>query len=92
MDPRRVGEEGRRPAPFDFQARFGKFYDFASPDVRPCDDFDPQHRAARSAAGYGDIWTQPFTQLRSAHHAVIDNPDVIAGAGLATSTLEFAAH
>lgn len=77
--------------PFDFSARFGKFYDFASPDVVFYDDFDPQYRVARSAMGYGDIWTRPFTQLRSAHHAVTDGPDVIAGPDLATSTLEFVA-
>jgi ketosteroid isomerase-like protein len=66
-------------------------HDFASPDVIFYDDFDPQYRVARSAMGYGDIWTQPFTQLRSAQHGVIDGPEVITGADLATSTLEFAA-
>jgi ketosteroid isomerase-like protein len=84
-------EKKEGDGPFDFRAKFGKFYDFASPDVVFYDDFDPQYRVARSAMGYGDIWTQPFTQLRSAHHGVIDGPDVIAGAVLATSTLEFAA-
>jgi ketosteroid isomerase-like protein len=84
-------EKKEGDGPFDFRARFGKFYDFASPDVVLYDDFDPQYRVARSAMGYGDIWTQPFTQLRSAQHGVIDGPEVIAGADLATSTLEFAA-
>jgi ketosteroid isomerase-like protein len=76
---------------FDFRARFGKFYDFSSSDVVLYDDFDPKHRVARSAAGYGDIWTQPFSQLRSARHAVVEGPEVIVGTDLATSTLEFAA-
>jgi ketosteroid isomerase-like protein len=84
-------EKNEGDGPFDFRARFGKFYDFASADVVFYDDFDPQHRVARSAMGYGDIWTQPFTQLRSAHHSVVNGPEVIAGADLATSTLEFAA-
>jgi ketosteroid isomerase-like protein len=84
-------EKKEGDGPFDFRARFGKFYDFASPDVVLYDDFDPQYRVARSAVGYGDIWTQPFTQLRSAQHGVIDGPEVITGADLATSTLEFAA-
>src|SRR5688572_14550221 len=84
-------EKKEGDGPFDFRARFGKFYDFTSPDVVLYDDFDPQYRVARSAMGYGDIWTQPFTQLRSAQHGVIDGPEVITGADLATSTLEFAA-
>jgi ketosteroid isomerase-like protein len=79
--------------PWEFDAKLGRFYDGSSDAVHLYDDFDPAHRVARSAAEYAAIWTPPFTALRSAHHAVIDGPDVLLGTGdLATSTLEFAAR
>ncbi|MBA1271778.1 SnoaL-like domain-containing protein [Pseudomonas azotifigens] len=78
--------------PFDFRAKLGKFYDFTGPNVVLYDDFEPQHRVARSASEYGTFWTAPFTAMRSARHRVMDGPDVIAGSDLATSTLEFAAR
>ncbi|KOV78064.1 nuclear transport factor 2 family protein [Nocardia sp. NRRL S-836] len=79
-------------APFDFERVFGELYDFGSPDVRLYDDFDPEHRVATSAAGYGSIWEPAFRGMLSAHHAVDDGPHVIAGAGLAASTLRFVAR
>lgn len=78
-------------APFDFRAKLGKYYDFSAPKVVLYDDFDPTRRVARSADAYGNFWKEPFTQLRSARHSVIDGPDVVMGTDLATSTLEFAA-
>lgn len=77
--------------PFDFRSKLGKYYDLTSPDVLLYDDFEPQHRVARSADEYGSFWAQPFTQLRSARHSVVDGPAVVAGKDLATSALEFAA-
>jgi ketosteroid isomerase-like protein len=84
-------EKKEGDAPFDFRAKFGNYYDFTSGDVVLYDDFDPKRRVARSAAAYGEVWTQPFSQLRSARHGVIDGPEAIVGTELATSTLEFAA-
>lgn len=77
--------------PFDFRPKLGKYYDLTSPDVLLYDDFEPQHRVARSADEYGSFWAQPFTQLRSARHSVVDGPAVVVGKDLATSALEFAA-
>lgn len=84
----------KRPGdgPFDFHAKLGKFYDFTSPDVVLYDDFDPQHRVARSADEYGTFWTAPFSAMTSARHRVMDGPDTLVRNGLATSTLEFAAR
>lgn len=78
--------------PFDFRQKLGHFYHWESSDVRLYDDFDPQHRVARSAGEYGSFWTEPFTALRSARHRVMDGPDAIIGGDIATSTLEFAAR
>ncbi|MEV6235764.1 nuclear transport factor 2 family protein [Lentzea sp. NPDC051838] len=79
-------------APFDFSGTFGEFYDFSSPDVRLYDDFDPEHRVATTAAGYGSIWEPAFGDMVSAHHVVDDGPHVIAGDDLAASTLRFLAR
>jgi ketosteroid isomerase-like protein len=79
--------------PFDFRAKFARYYDWAGTDVHLYDDFDPQRRVARSPAEYGSFWAAPFTALRSARHGVIDGPDVASGTGdLAASTLEFVAR
>lgn len=78
--------------PFDFRAKLGKFYDFNSPDVVLYDDFEPQHRVARSAAEYGTFWTAPFSAMKSARHRVLDGPETVVRENLATSTLEFAAR
>lgn len=85
-------EKHRGDPPFDFQQRLGRFYHWDSQDVRLYDDFDPQHRVARSATEWASIWTPPFTALIEARHSVMDGPDVISDQRLATSTLEFAAR
>jgi ketosteroid isomerase-like protein len=85
----------KRPGnpPFDFRAKFAKYYDWDARDGHLYDDFDPQRRVARSPAEYGTFWTAPFTALRSAEHAVIDGPDVMSGTDdIAASTLEFVAR
>ena len=88
--------EGWERAPgdgrFSFREKLGHFYDWESPDVVLYDDFDPQHRVARSAAAYGAIWEPIFNTVRSARHVVSDEPAVLAGSGdLTASTMEFAA-
>lgn len=88
--------EGWERAPgdgrFSFRDKLGQFYDWESPDVVLYDDFDPQHRVARSAAAYGAIWEPIFNTVRSARHVVSDEPAVLAGSGgLTASTMEFAA-
>ena len=88
--------EGWERAPgdghFSFREKLGHFYDWESPDVVLYDDFDPQHRVARSAAAYGAIWEPIFNIVRSARHVVSDEPAVLTGSGdLTASTMEFAA-
>ena len=88
--------EGWERAPgdgrFSFREKLGQFYDWESPDVVLYDDFDPQHRVARSAAAYGAIWEPIFNTVRSARHVVSDEPAVLSGSGdLTASTMEFAA-
>jgi hypothetical protein len=88
-----VGWEKRRgDPPFDFRQRLGHLYHWNSSDVRLYDDFDPQHRVARSASEWASIWTEPFTALRSARHRIMDGPEVVDGGVLSASTLEFAAR
>lgn len=88
-----VGWEKRVGAPpFDFAQKLGRFYDWSSKDVVLYDDLSPQHRVAHSAAEYGAIWTPIFRAQRQVHHTVLDGPDVVASADLATSTLEFGAR
>lgn len=88
--------EGWERAPgdgrFDFRIKLGEFYDWEDPDVVLYDDFDPQHRVARSAAAYAAIWEPIFNSVRSARHVVSDEPAVLPASGdLTASTLEFAA-
>ena len=88
--------EGWERAPgdgrFDFRTKLGEFYAWADRDVVLYDDFDPQHRVARSAAAYAAIWEPIFNTVRSARHVVSDEPAVLPPSGdLTASTLEFAA-
>jgi ketosteroid isomerase-like protein len=85
-------ERNEGDAPFDFRRTFDEFYDFSSADVRLYDDFDPEQRVAKTAAGYGSIWEPNFHKMVSAHHAVDDGPHVIADHDLAASTLTFVAR
>lgn len=85
-------EKRRGDPPFDFRQKLGHLYHWDSDDVRLYDDFDPQHRVARSASEWASIWTEPFTALRAARHNIMDGPDVIDGGVLSASTLEFAAR
>ena len=88
--------EGWERAPgdgrFSFREKLGRYYDWENPDVVLYDDFDPQHRVARSAAAYAAIWEPIFNTVRSARHVVSDEPAVLpSSGGLTASTMEFAA-
>jgi ketosteroid isomerase-like protein len=76
---------------FVFANKLGRFYSKGS-DLHLYDDYDPQHRVARTASEYGGFWEGPFNNLKSARHAVTDGPDVLVGGGLAATTLEFVAR
>lgn len=78
--------------PFVFKNKLGKYYDFAAKDLILYDDFDPQHRVARTADAYGDVWNQPFNSLISAEHKVVSGPEVLRSGRLAASQLTFAAR
>jgi ketosteroid isomerase-like protein len=77
---------------WDFDEKFGRFYDYEAKDMVLYDDFDPQLRVARSPDEYSEIWSPPFKALRTAYHVVIAEPEAIVGGALATSTLEFGAR
>ena len=77
---------------FDFDARFRDYYS-SGDDMHLYDDFDPQHRVARSLEAYRAIWAQPFSMLKAADHVVLDGPHVLRDSGdLAASMLEFGAR
>lgn len=94
---RRVIVEGWEYGPrdggrFSFREKLGRYYDWSGADVALYDDFDPEHRVARSAAAYGAIFEPSFNEMRQARHAVTEGPDVTAASGDVTaSTLEFVA-
>jgi ketosteroid isomerase-like protein len=77
---------------WDFDEKFGRFYDYKANDMLLYDDFDPQYRVARSPREYSAIWSPSFKTLRTAHHIVLGEPEAIVGESLATSTLEFGAR
>lgn len=78
--------------PFRFDQKLGRFYSPAE-DLHIYDSFDPQHRVARTAAEYRDAWEATFNGLKSARHAVTDEPNVLMlGEGFASTTLEFVAR
>lgn len=77
---------------FRFDEKLGPYYSPAT-DLHIYDSLDPQHRVARSAAEYRDTWEATFNGLRSARHAVTDEPNVLMLAeGFASTTLEFVAR
>lgn len=78
--------------PFSFRQTFGPYYEWDSAGVILYDDFDPEHRVARSATEYGAIWEPNFHALRTVHHRVADGPHVVRSGALAASTLVFVAR
>ena len=84
-------ERAEGDPPFDFEERFADYYAWEATDGIFYDDFDPEHRVARSALAYGEIWEPTFNTLRRARHAVFSGPDVVAGDDLAASSLTFVA-
>lgn len=77
---------------FAFRETFAAFYDWSAADVILYDDFDAQHRAARSAAEYGAIWEPGFNAMRSVRHVIVEEPAVIPLGDLAASRLVFVAR
>jgi ketosteroid isomerase-like protein len=78
--------------PFVFRDKLARYYDFDANDLILYDDFDPQHRVARTAQAYGEVWNRPFDSLVSAHHKVVSGPQVLRSGLLAASQLTFAAR
>jgi len=78
--------------PFSFGETFAQYYDWDSTDVLLYDDFDPQHRVAASALGYGAIWEPIFNTVRNANHVIADGPHAVLSADLAASSLVFLAR
>lgn len=77
---------------FSFRETFGSYYDGSSDETFLYDDFDPEHRVARSPVDYGAIWEPPFNSLRSARHYIADGPHVVQEGALAASRLVFLAR
>ena len=77
---------------FEFRETFRDFYDWESEDVILYDDFDPEHRVARSPREYGAIWDVHFNHMRSVAHVIVDGPAVIEQGDLAASRLVFVAR
>ncbi|WP_440901586.1 YybH family protein [Actinosynnema sp.] len=80
-------ERAPHDPPFDFAAAQGRHY--AEGEVLLYDDFDPEHRTARTAREYGAVWEPAFRDLRLARHTVVSGPHVLESGDLAASTLVF---
>jgi ketosteroid isomerase-like protein len=78
--------------PFVFRQQLAPYYDFSEKDLILYDDFDPQHRVARTADAWGDVWNQPFNTVVSAHHKVLSGPDILRSGLLAASYMTWAAR
>jgi ketosteroid isomerase-like protein len=78
--------------PFRFADTFAQFYDWDSTDVLLYDDFDPQHRVASNAVGYGAIWEPIFNTVRNANHVIAEGPHAVLSTDLAASSLVFLAR
>ena len=55
------------------------------------DDFDPEHRVARSAQAHGEMPEPTSTTVCRARHAVFSGPDVVDRDDLAASSVSFVA-
>jgi ketosteroid isomerase-like protein len=81
-------EEGA--APREFSEVFGRFYDFGA-DVILYDEADAQHRTFRRVQDYADAFWPGFTALRSAAHAVEEEPEALVSGDLAATRMVFIA-
>ncbi|MGV2921827.1 hypothetical protein [Streptomyces alfalfae] len=77
---------------FVFRDTFGHLYDWHGRDTLYYDDFDPEHRIARSVAEYESIWEPVFNQLRRAEHWIAREPDVARSGGFASAYVVFIAR
>lgn len=77
-------------APREFREVFRRFYDFDA-DVIFFDEADPQGRVFRSVQDYADAFWPTFMGLRSAVHAVAEEPDVLVSGDLAAGRMVFIA-
>ncbi|GAA2281256.1 hypothetical protein GCM10010145_60570 [Streptomyces ruber] len=81
-------EEGA--APRAFRTVFDRFYDFDA-DVILFDEADPQRRTFRSVSAYAEAFWPAFTAMRSAAHAIPEEPDVLVSGDLAAGRMVFVA-
>jgi ketosteroid isomerase-like protein len=73
-----------------FEELFGGYYDLDA-DVVLFDDFDPQRRVFRTARSYGEAFWPTFQTLRSAEHAIAEDPEVLVSGDLASTRMVFIA-
>jgi len=69
---------------------FGRYYDFDA-DVLLFDDADPERRTHRRVADYADAFWPTFSALRSARHAIAEEPEVLVSGDLAAARMVFVA-
>jgi ketosteroid isomerase-like protein len=87
--------EGWEKAPGEdwrFDEKVRGFYDHDNPATTLHDTFDPQLRVTRSPAEWRDAFEPSFRAMRSALHAVTDEPDVLVMGDMAASQFEFCAR
>ena len=77
-------------APTDFRKVFADYYDFDAP-VLLFDDFDPKRRTFRTVQDYADAFWPSFMKMRSAEHAVVEQPDVLLSGDMAATRMVFVA-
>lgn len=77
---------------FDFRDKVGQFYDWDNPATSLHDTFDPQLRVAHSPQEWAEAFETPFQAMRSALHAVTDEPDVLVSGDVASATFQFCAR
>jgi ketosteroid isomerase-like protein len=74
-----------------FEEVFGRYYDFDA-DVLLFDDADPERRTHRRVADYADAFWPTFSALRSARHAIAEEPEVLVSGDLAAARMVFIAE
>lgn len=74
----------------DFHDVFGEFYDFDA-DVLFFDDADPERRLFRRVQDYADAFWPTFQSMRSAVHAIAEEPEAVVTGDLAACRMVFLA-
>ncbi|MDR7274296.1 hypothetical protein [Catenuloplanes atrovinosus] len=80
--------EGDPPRAFDDV--FGRFYDLGA-DVILFDEADAERRTFRAVGDYADAFWPAFQRLRSAAHAIEEEPEVLVSGDLAAGRMVFLA-